>query len=426
MHNASLDQQLENFSESLSNASGLSIAKPNTWIDAFKSLINYLTPIVKRQRRVIFFDEFPWASTPKSGFMQAFENFWNIWASRQKNLVVIICGSAAAWMIQKVINNRGGLHNRVTRRIRLLPFTVGETESFLRARKINISRYQILQLYMVMGGVPHYLKEIQPGESATQAIDRVCFTTGGLLHDEFKQLFQSLFDNASSHIAVIKALAKKGIGLTRNEIIEACRLTSGGGTTQLLEELTESGFITPYTPFGRTAKDNIYKLTDEYSRFYIRFIVNSKFSGIGTWAIFAASTSWKSWSGTAFESICMKHIPQIKKGLGIESVHTEASMWRYKPQNAEDQGAQIDLLIDRQDLCINICEMKFSINEFEITKKYAKELESKINVFQGNSKTRKTLFLTMVTTYGVKNINEQLGFVQKQITMDILFDLNRE
>ncbi len=422
IHSATLDQQLENFSEALSNAAGLRMARPTTWVLAFKSLTDYLTPIIKRQRKVIFFDEFPWASTPKSGFMQAFENFWNMWASRQKNLVVVICGSAAAWMIQKVINNRGGLHNRVTRRIRLLPFTVGETEAFLRARKIKISRYQMLQLYMVMGGVPHYLKEVQPGDSSMQAIDRVCFTTGGLLHDEFKQLFHSLFDHAASHIDVIKALARKGKGLTRNEIIEACRLTSGGGTTQLLEELTESGFITPYTPFGRTAKDNIYKLTDEYSHFYMKFIANSKFSGTGTWAIFAASTSWKSWSGTAFESVCMKHIPQIKKGLGIESVHTEASMWRYKPQDGVDQGAQIDLLIDRQDLCVNICEMKFSINEFEMSKKYAKELEAKLHIFQRNTKTRKTLFLTMVTTYGVKKLSEHLGLVQKEITMDVLFE----
>jgi uncharacterized protein len=421
IHNTLLDQQLENFSEALSKAAGLRIIKPSSWIQAFTMLEEYLAPKIKNQRRVIFFDEFPWINTPRSGFLQAFENFWNMWASRQKNLIVVICGSAAAWMIQKVINNKGGLHNRVTKKIRLLPFTIGESKAFLRDRKINLDHYQILQLYMVMGGIPQYLKDVRAGESSMQAIDRMCFTKDGFLHEEFKNLFYSLFDNAEYHIKVIKALAKKGTGLTRNGIINICKLTSGGGTTELLEELTESGFITPYIPFGKTGKDSIYKLTDEYSHFYVKFIENSKFKGLGTWARFSAGISWKGWSGNAFESACMKHIEQIKKALGIEGVHSETSMWRYRPKKESEQGVQIDLLIDRQDLCINICEMKFSINDYEISKGYSKELESKLKVFRSNTKTRKTLFLTMVTTYGVKNMMNYPGLIPNQITMDALF-----
>ncbi len=421
IHNATLDQQLENFGIALSKATGkLPLAQPASWIEAFRMLVTHLTPLIKKQRRAIFIDEFPWLCTPRSGFMQAFENFWNTWASRQKNLMVVICGSAAAWMIQKVINNRGGLHNRVTRRIRLLPFTLSETEAFLKERKVNIDKYQVLQLYMAMGGIPQYLKEVEKGESAIQAIDRVCFTKDGLLQDEFKNLFLSLFDNATYHMDVVRALAKKSIGLTRSEIIEACKLTSGGGTTQILGELTESGFITPYVPFDRTAKDSIYKLTDEYSHFYVKFIERSRFTGPGAWVSFSAGASWKSWAGTVFESICMKHTQQLKKALGIESVHTETSMWRYRRQKNED-GAQIDLLIDRQDMCINICEMKFSISAYEVSKKYAKDLENKLNVFRDSTKTRKTLFLTMVTTHGVKNITAFPGLIQNEITMGALF-----
>jgi len=421
IHNATLDQQLESFIVTLSKTSAsLPLAKPASWVQAFGILTNYLTPLLQKQKKVVFFDEFPWINTPRSGFLPAFENFWNIWASRQKNLVVVICGSAASWMIQKVINNRGGLHNRVTRKIRLLPFTVCETEMFLKDRKIKLDRYQILQLYMVMGGIPQYLKEIEKGESATQAIDRICFTKDGFLHDEFKNLYHSLFENARYHMDVIRVLARKNSGLTRGEIIESCKLTSGGGATQLLEELTESGFITPYIPFDRTVKDNIYKLTDEYSHFYIKFIENSRLAGPGTWSRFSSGASWKSWSGYSFESICMKHTPLIKKALGIENVHTETSVWRCNPQNG-DPGAQIDLLIDRRDQCINVCEMKFSANNFEISKSYAKELESKLNIFHGRTKTRKTIFLTMVTTRGVKNISNYTGLVQNEVTMDALF-----
>lgn len=422
IHGATLDQQLENFSEMLSKASGsLPLAKPANWLQAFKMLTDYLMSVIKKQKKVIFFDEFPWIETPRSGFLPAFENFWNIWASRQKNLVVVICGSAASWMIQKVVNNRGGLHNRVTRKIRLLPFTISETAFYLRSRKVNLDKYQVLQLYMVMGGIPQYLKEIERGESAIQAIDRICFTKEGFLYEEFKNLYQSLFDDARHHTDVIRALARKSSGLTRNEIIESCKLSSGGGATQLLEELTESGFITPYIPFDRKVKDNIYKLTDEYSHFYIKFIENNRSLGPGSWIRFSAGTSWKSWSGYAFESICMKHAQQIKKALGIENVHTETSVWHYKPQKGEP-GAQIDLLIDRQDLCINVCEMKFSMGDYEITKNYAKELENKLKVFRDRTKTRKTLFLTMVTTYGVKNPTNYSGLVQNEVTMTALFN----
>jgi hypothetical protein len=420
VHNATLHQQLEIFGIAISKATGFPIATPTSWTQAFSILTEYVKPLIKKEKKVVFIDEFPWLHTPRSGFMQAFEDFWNMWASKEKNLVVVICGSAAAWMIKNIINNKGGLHNRVTRKMRLMPFTLGEAEAFLKERKISLDRYQISQLYMVMGGVPQYLKMIDRGESAMLAIDRICFTKDGFLHDEFKNLFNSLFDDAASHMSVIKALAKKGKGLTRNEIIETCKLKSGGGTTQLLEELSESGFIEVFTPYGKTAKDSIYKLVDEYSLFYTKFIENGKLKGTGSWAKYSTTSSWNSWSGYAFENICMKHIRQLKSALGIESVHTEHYMWRYSPKQGEN-GVQIDLLIDRQDMCINLCEMKFSINEFEITKSYAKELQAKIDVFREKSKTKKSIFLTMVTTNGVKNIGSYVGLVQKEIKIDSLF-----
>jgi len=423
MHHATLEQQLDGFTLALTSAAGgLPVARPGSWLKAFELLKQYLNPIVSKERTIIFFDEFPWIDTPRSGFLSAFENFWNSWASKQKKLVVVICSSAAAWMSKKVLNNRGGLHNRVTRRIRLIPFTVGETDTYLKHRKIKLDKYQVLQLYMAMGGIPQYLKEVEPGESAAQAIDKLCFTKEGLLQDEFKNLYHSLFDSAHSHIDIVRALAKKGKGLTRTELIATCKLSSGGHTTQLLEELTESGFINSYVPLNKSKKDALYKLTDEYSLFYLKFIEGSKATGAGTWLRFISGNSWTSWSGNAFESVCMKHIAQIKKAIGISAVYAEVSVWRHQPKDKTDKGAQIDLLIDRNDSCINICEMKFSTNDFEITKAYAKELESKLKVFQQQTKTKKTLFLTMITTFGVKNSQNYPGLVQKEATMGMFFD----
>ncbi len=423
VHNANMQEQLEGFSKALRKAmnSPVALAVPSSWIEAFEQLENFLAPIVTKKKAVVFFDEFPWMHTHKSNFLKAFEHFWNSYASRYPNLTVVICGSAASWMIQHVVNNKGGLHNRLTRRIRVLPFTVFETEAYLKSRSVNIDRYQILQLYMVMGGIPEYLKNIMPGESCTQVIDRLCFTKHGALKDEFENLYPALFDNATNHIAIIRALAAISKGMTRNEIIAASHLTSGGTTTKTLDELEESGFISSYIPFNKTSKETVYRLTDEYSLFYLKYMEKKRASGSGTWMRVSESPSWKSWSGYAFEAICIKHVQQIKEGLGISAVYTEESVWRHVPGKSQP-GAQIDLLLDRKDYCINICEMKLSEGMFNITKKYAAELEQKIAVFKAVEQPKKTIFLTMVTTYGVARNQYSKGLVQSELTMDILFD----
>lgn len=421
VHDANTAEQLLNFSRAMAAALGSQLppAAPKNWTEAFWQLKEVASPILKKRKAVIFFDEFPWLSSHKSGFLSAFEYFWNQWASQQPNLIVAICGSAATWMIKKVVNSKGGLHNRITRKIRLLPFTLHETEQYLKSNNIYIDRYQILTIFMAMGGVPHYLKELKKGESATQAIDRLCFTKDGLLSTEYANLYRSLFENADRHVAVVKALAGKPSGLTRNEIIASCNLRSGGTTSLLLEELVESGFITPHLPFKKNANESIYKLSDEYSLFYLKFIEHSRATGAGTWLKKSSTSSWKSWSGYAFEGICMKHTDNIKQALGISGVFTETSAWRHAPKTGT--GTQVDLLLDRQDNVISICEMKFSNTEFVIDKTYAAELQNKLDVFRKESKTKKTLFLAMVTTYGIKTNVHTIGLVQNHVTMDDLF-----
>ena len=265
---------------------------------------------------MVFFDELPWLDTHRSGFLNAFGFFWNSWAVK-KNIVVVICGSAASWMIQKVVHNKGGLYNRITKRLHLQPFSLRETELYLQNKGLNLNRYQITELYMAMGGIPHYLKEIQKGESVAQSIDRTCFAKGGTLYDEFEQLYPSLFENAESHMAVVRALAAKPSGLSRLEIGQISGISNGGGLSKTLEELQHSGFITEYLPFGRVKRDSLFRLSDEYSLFYLKFIETLKKEGAGIWQSFHASPAFHAWSGYAFESICLKHVPEIKKALGI-------------------------------------------------------------------------------------------------------------
>lgn len=422
IHEASMKDQLRNFSLALQESMGIPVAPapPDNWIEAFRQLSDYLKTREGKEPIVVLFDELPWLCTPKSGFLQAFGHWWNTWASRNRFVKVVICGSAASWIIRNIINDRGGLHNRVTQRIRLLPFTLAETERFLLHHGVKLDRYQVLQLYMAMGGIPQYLKQVQKGESASQIIDKLCFTKNGMLKTEFDDLYQSLFAHAENHEKVVRTLSKKAKGMTRAEIIEACGFTTGGWTTELFDELEQSGFITQYIPFDRTVRDAIYKISDEYSLFYLKFIEGARATGAGTWLRLSQTQSYTSWAGFAFEAVCQKHVDAIKQALGIAGVYTEASGWRHVPKKG-DKGAQVDLLLDRADHCINLCEMKFSGSEFTIDKKYAGELDIKIKVFQTQTKTKKTIFPTMITTYGTKQNIYYIGRIVSEVTMEDLF-----
>lgn len=422
IHEARMKDQLRNFSLALQESMGIPVAPapPDNWIEAFRQLSNHLKRNEGKEPIVVLFDELPWLCTPKSGFLQAFGHWWNTWASRNRFVKVVICGSAASWIIRNIINDRGGLHNRVTQRIRLLPFTLAETERFLLHHGVKLDRYQVLQLYMAMGGIPQYLKQVQKGESTSQIIDRLCFTKNGMLKSEFNDLYQSLFAHAENHEKVVRTLSKKAKGMTRTEIIKACGFTTGGWTTELFDELEQSGFITQYIPFDRTVRDAIYKISDEYSLFYLKFIEGARATGAGTWLRLSQTQSYTSWSGFAFEAVCQKHVDAIKQALGIAGVYTETSGWRHVPKKG-DKGAQVDLLLDRADHCINLCEMKFSSGEFTIDKKYAGELDNKKMVFQTQTKTKKTVFPTMITTYGTKQNIYYIGRIVSEVTMEDLF-----
>jgi hypothetical protein len=296
----------------------------------------------------------------------------------------------------------------------LQPFNLSECEQFLRSRNVKLNRYQVTQLYMALGGIPHYLNEAKPGMSAAQIIDKACFSKNGFLYNEFTDLYLSLFDEAERHLKVIRVLAAKPMGLTRNQLIKAARIQSGGSTSSLLEELSSAGFITPYIPYGQ----KIYKLTDAFSLFHLKFMEPHRSGVKGTWQRLSETPSWKSWSGFAFETTCLKHVPAIKISLGIKGIHTQSGIWRSK---SPATGAQIDLVIDRRDNCINLCEIKFYEHSFSIDKKYAADLGKKVFAFKQETKTRKQLFLTFISSMGLTYNEHSLGLVETQLTADDLF-----
>ena len=419
--NAPASEQLENFTHKLVEygANKKTIMQPAGWLQAFNLLKQLLKAKKTKRKKIIFIDELPWLDTPKARFMEALGYFWNDYAANN-NIVIVICGSAASWMIRKVVHNKGGLHNRITKLIELKPFTLQETEQFLKTNKIVLSRYEIAQLYMIMGGIPYYLNEIKKGASVAQNIDRICFQKNGLLNNEFEKLFTSLFNNAENHITIVKALAGKWKGLTRKDIVDITKLTDGGNISKVLEELEMSSFISTTHPFGKTKKDKIFRLADPYSLFYLHFIAAQKKAVKGVFLNISKMAKWHSWCGYAFENICIAHLDKIINALGIAAIYTETAGYIQKG-NSENQGIQIDLLIDRADRVINICEIKFYDAPFTITKDYAAKLRMAIAKFRTASKTRKSLFLTMITTYGLEKNIYSSELVQNEITLENLF-----
>lgn len=409
------EMQIANFGLALQKYFGESRV-PRTWLDAFSLLQSGLEKNKTGEKMVVFFDEMPWMDSQKSDFLKAFEVFWNGYAAWDNNILLIACGSATTWLTDNILNNVGGLYNRATSRIFLEPFTLGETEEFLKDKGIIWSRYDIIQLYMIMGGIPFYLNHLQKELSLTQNIDELFFKPHGKLWNEFNNLYATLFKNADAHIKVVEALSQKNKGLSKKEISEATRLPENGTLTKILENLSNSGFIRPYNYYGNKKKLTTYQLADYYTLFYFRFLKDQNSKDENFWQNTLDNPSKRTWCGYSFEQVCKDHIDKIKDKLGISGVLTERSSWSSKGET----GAQIDLVIERRDRIIDLCEMKFSLSEFTIDKNYDLALRNKMETFRTETKTKKALHLVFITTYGLKH-SMYSGIAQAEVKGDDLF-----
>ncbi len=416
-------QQLRNFSYSMKEALKADevLSAPLDWLEAFHQLKVLLeSGDDTSARKVVFIDELPWIASGRSDFLTGFSYFWNSYASKA-NIVVIICGSATAWMTQKIINDKGGLHNRVTKQIHLQPFTLTETEEFLKHKNVFLDRYQIVLTYMALGGIPLYLEQIQEGQSAVQNIDRICFHHHGFLRNEFDNLYSALFSNADRYMLIVAALSSSWKGIERSEIVKFTEIKDGGGLSSMLRDLEMSGFISSYVPFGKKKKNTLYRLIDCYSLFYIRFIQNIPKTETASYQTLSQTQTWKTWTGYAYENICLLHIHNIKAALGVAGVQTSQYSFIAKATD-EYEGAQIDLLIDRNDNVINLCEIKFYNEEMVLTKVDAENIRKKKSIFKFITKTKKQVFITLITTFGMHQSKNTLGLIDNVLTVDSLFE----
>ncbi len=422
-YKATKEVQLRNFAYELSGQTNKEITAPKDWQEAFHLLYVYIKSLPATEKHVVFFDEMPWMDSRRSGFLNAFEYFWNSHGSAIKNLVFIVCGSATSWLRDNIMHNKGGLYNRLTCRIYLRPFNLATTEAFLRGKGIEWPRFNIAECYMIMGGIPYYLRLLSPQLTYNENIDSIFFRKRAELWDEFEHLYRTLFSSSEKYIKVVEALGSKRRGLSREEISEITNFPQNGELTRILNDLIDSDFVRMNYFWGNKKKKSLYQLADYYTLFYYKFIKDGYGNDEHFWSHSIDSSSRIAWRGFTFEQLCLDHIYQIKNKLGIGGVLTQHSIW-YKKADEVYDGVQIDLLIDRQDKVITICEMKFSSDEFVIDKEYDKSLRRKMETFRLVSGTKKGVGLAMITTYGVKK-NMYSDIVSRQVILDDLFEDNR-
>lgn len=419
--NVGKKEQLERFAKSLQKQGLAEKPRPKNWFDAFDLLADGLEKFPSG-KKVVFIDELPWMDTPKSNFVSALENFWNAWASARSDILLIVCGSASSWILSKIVNNHGGLHNRLTDRIHLKPFNLAECEALVRERGLAMPRAHILEAYMIFGGVPYYWTLLKTSLGLAQNVDRLCFGEGGALTDEFAQLYASLFRKPQNHVAVVTALSTKKIGMTREELIKAVGVDDSGALTKLLAELEACGFIRKYRVPGCKAKGAIYQLIDNFTLFYFKFMTNDSERTPDFWSTSHMTQEVRIWRGLAFERVCLEHVDAIKRTLGIAGVRCRVYAYAFAADSEDGRttGGQIDLVIDRDDDVVNLCEMKCLGGEYVIDEVERRKLENRREAFLQKTRTSKAVHLTIVSANGVKR-NAYSQNLQGLLSADALF-----
>ena len=413
-----LQAQLNHFYHSLELAGMEECEKPKDWLDAFFLLEKYLQKIDDGSRQLVFLDELPWLDTARSGFVRAFEGFWNTWGCHRDNLMVVVCGSANSWILDKLINNHGGLYNRVTYEIKLSPFTLHECEAFYQSNQIRISRYDIVQSYMIFGGIPFYMGYFDGELSFAQNVDQILFDPTAKLKDEFDRLFSSVFVNPETEKSIVQFLYTRNSGYTRREITEKLGISDGGRLSRNLNALIASDFIIKYVPFGMGKREEHYKLVDPFCIFYLHFMKNQTKNNPCFWQQNNTAQSVVSWRGFAFENVCFNHVPEIKRSLGISGVISESSAW--SKRSDDETGTQIDLLLSRNDNVINMCECKFYSDDFSVDGNYYRTILRRQEMLAGMVSRKMVIHSTLITTYGLTH-NEYSGVFTNVITLEDLF-----
>ena len=412
-------EQLRAFASSLKDCGFPAKCPLDDWFSAFDELKDLIRHS-NAKKKVIFLDEVAWMYTKKSNFIRALENFWNGWACARKDILLIICSSATSWIINNIIHSKGGLYNRVTRQIFLEPFTLSECEEYCARNGLSLSRKQIIEAYMVIGGVPFYWGYLKKGESIPQFIDSSFFACNAPLRNEFKYIFSSLFSEPEDYLKIISCLSLKQCGMTRKEIIHEGKLTDNGVFSQKLEDLKNCGFIREYSPLKYKKQSVRYQLIDPFTIFHYHFLTKRS-EEEEYWTNQWNTPLLNSWRGLAFERVCLLHSSSIKKALGISGVHTSSYPWSAQKDDEKGVfGSQIDMVIERKDDIVDLLEIKCYDSPYRLDAKRIEALCQKRHDYASLSKTKSALHLGLLALNGVVE-NAYSKEIQFILTGDDLF-----
>lgn len=389
---------------------------PTNWLDAM-NLLKKLLLSKRSRRKVVFIDELPWLAGPQSSeLVSELGFFWNQWARKRKDILLIVCGSATSWMIDNVIREYEGLYGRVTETIALKPFTLAECERYWEKRGFHLSRYEVALTYMVIGGVPYYMDSFRPDRTMADNINTIYFNKDKA-RQEFKDVYAGLYSSSEVYINVIRQLGKRFYGMSRTELLEALDKKGGGNFSDVLENLIDSGIIRSYTLYGSPRKQTVYQLMDFFTLFYLRFCENTDFT---SWRSVQRSKPFYSWAGNSFELLVVEHIQQLADALRIKEYATPFSWSGDTPDGDE---AQIDLVIpataERADY---ICEMKFSEGKYILKEEDADDITRHIEALKNSSihKLSHSIYVVLVTSFGVTE-SKHRSHLNDIVTLDSLF-----
>ena len=368
--------QLKVFSRQLDDVAKSKKAEPpSDWFEAFRRL----DEVLDARKTVVLLDEISWMGQFDPDFPGELKTAWDTRFKKHPNLILVLCGSVSTWIEGNILNNTGFV-GRATQNITLRELPLDCCTRFWGRSAERIAPAEIIDVLSVTGGVPRYLEEVNPSLSANENIRRLCFMPKAILRDDFSKIFNSVFgDNATSKKKILETLS--AAPMTLSEIASGMGVERGGVISEHLSELETAGFISedaginPAT--GKDAKSVRYRISDNYTRFYLRYIrPNERMidKGVFRFNSLEALPGWDTILGLQFENLIANNLPLLLPRLGFDRVLLKsAAPWRQQP-TARRKGCQIDLLLQSER---SVCVIEIKRRK-EIGREVASEVAAKV------------------------------------------------
>jgi AAA+ ATPase superfamily predicted ATPase len=347
-------KQIKNFLFQLSAQSNIREKNISDWPDA----LILLRTLTQDGQWIIILDEFQWMANYQNELVSVIKMIWEKYLSQNPDLTLILCGSIASFMKSKVLKS-SALYGRTDYELNLHELNLSEISEFFPGKGSD----EVIDTAMLVGGIPKYLELISEYPSLYDALEPLAFSQDGFFKTEYDRLFASHFGKKPIFMKIIQTLATNPYGLTTGKLAKEMQVASGGTLCHQLDDLESAGFLHSIIPFDKPEGSKLrkYILMDAYVRFYHSIIrgsmkettpPNTQFHAI------MSSPRYAAWAGMAFEFLCMRHHKEISRILGFHGIPYTAGPF-FQRKTLDTPGVQIDLLFERSDKILVLCEMKY-------------------------------------------------------------------